>query len=98
MRRANTLPSRTTLAIACATAAVTLWTASSASAAPLVFRTIALTGTDGVYGPNQGTGVTFNLLDGQCAINLSGQVVFRGADVATGGLPNGVWMRPDTTS
>src|SRR5689334_25338723 len=71
---------------------------ASSARAGLVFRTIALTGTDGVYGPNRGAGVTFNLLDGQASINQSGQVVFRGADASTGGLPNGVWMRPDTTN
>ncbi|HUN81331.1 MAG TPA: choice-of-anchor tandem repeat NxxGxxAF-containing protein [Phycisphaerae bacterium] len=71
---------------------------ASVSASPLAYRTVALTGTDGVYGPGLGAGVTFNLLDGPPAMNLTGQVVFRGADISTGGLPNGLWMRPDATN
>jgi hypothetical protein len=71
---------------------------STAIALPLTFRTVALTGTDGVYGPGFGPGVTFNLLDAPPAMNSSGQVAFRGATVNTGGLPNGVWMRPDATN
>jgi hypothetical protein len=81
-----------------ATVAALLGWISSAAATPLTFRTVALTGTDGVYGPGLGAGVTFNTLDGPPTMNLSGLVVFRGSDAATGGLPNGVWMRPDATN
>src|SRR3954452_4930207 len=91
MRRVNTISPRTALAIACATAGLTLWTASPAAAA-LVYQPIALTGTDGVYGPNEGAGVTyFSLTSGQPSMNNAGQVVFRGQDSRTGN-PNGLWM------
>ena len=69
----------------------------AAVANPPTFRTVAVTGTDGVFGPGQGAGVLYDTVDGP-AINLSGQVSFRGSNTAaTGGQPNGVWMRPDAT-
>ncbi|HEY7088502.1 MAG TPA: choice-of-anchor tandem repeat NxxGxxAF-containing protein, partial [Tepidisphaeraceae bacterium] len=80
------------LAIASATAAATLWAVSPAPAA-IVYSTVALTGTDGTYGPGEGPGVTFfSLTSVQPAINNSGQVAFRGQDSTTGN-PNGLWLR-----
>ena len=67
-----------------------------AKATPPNLRTVALSGTDGVFGPGMGTGVVFEFVDSP-AMNLSGQVAFRGTTVAGSGLPNGVWMRPDAT-
>jgi hypothetical protein len=52
---------------------------------------LALTGTDGVYGPGQGAGVSFGTLDGQPCINASGQVAFRGNNTQTG-TPQGMWV------
>jgi hypothetical protein len=71
---------------------------SPAMSFPFTYQTIALTGTDGVYGPGQGTGIVFTALDGPPAINSSGQVVFRGSNAATGGIPNGVWKRPNLSN
>ena len=80
------------LAIACATAAIGLGIASAAPGA-LTARTVALTGTDGTYGPGEGAGVTFTSLTSvQPSINTSGQVAFRGVDSTTGN-PNGLWLR-----
>lgn len=87
-RRSRVLPK---LAIACA-AASAMWMTSGALAA-LEFRTVALTGTDGEYGPGQGTGITFTSLTSvQPSINSAGQVAFRGQD-STAGNPNGLWLR-----
>lgn len=81
-------------------AAVMLLVCGQASAIVIpTFRTVALSGTDGVYGPGLGSGEMFNFVDGAPALNASGQVAFRGSSLAsTGGLPNGVWMRPDATN
>lgn len=54
-------------------------------------QAIALTGTDGPLGPNQGTGVFFGTLDGQPCINNVGQVAFRGLNNASG-TPQGMWV------
>jgi hypothetical protein len=81
--------------IAYAATGVALWAASMAPAAPLTLdhRTIALTGTDGIYGPGEGAGITFASLSSvQPSINSSGQVAFRGTD-STVGNPNGLWLR-----
>src|SRR4051812_25205156 len=68
-----------------------------ASAAPL-YQTVALTGTDGLYGPGEGTGVTFtSLTPVQPSINLAGQVAFRGNESTTG-TPNGVWLRTNNSN
>lgn len=74
--------------------------ASASAVQAVAYRTIALTGTDGVFGPGQGVGIMFDSVGGQQpSINLSGQVSFRGSNSpATGSLPNGVWMRPDATN
>lgn len=80
------------LTIAAATAGVALFAATSAPAA-LVYNTIALTGTDGTYGPGEGAGITyFSLTSNQASINSAGQVAFRGQDSTTGN-PNGLWLR-----
>ena len=93
MQRSRTISLRARFAVACATAAVAVWTSSIASAAPLQYRTVALTATDGQYGPGEGAGITFaSLTSVQPAINTAGQVVFRGTDSTTGN-PNGLWMR-----
>jgi hypothetical protein len=44
--------------VGCAAAGIGLFLASAAPAA-LNYRTVALTGTDGTYGPGQAAGVTF---------------------------------------
>ena len=78
--------------IAGATAGIGLFLASLAPAA-LNYRTVALTGTDGTYGPGQGAGVTFaSLTSVQPALNTAGQVAFRGTNSSTGN-PNGLWLR-----
>jgi hypothetical protein len=89
MRRTS---SQHKLAIACATAGIGLFIASAAPGA-LTVRTVALTGTDGTYGPGQGAGVTFaSLTSVQPSINAAGQVAFRGTNSTTGN-PNGLWLR-----
>lgn len=88
--------SKTVIAIV-AVALVAAWGTREAAATPPNLRTVALSGTDGVFGPGMGAGVVFDFVDAP-AMNLSGQVAFRGStSAATGGLPNGVWMRPDAT-
>ncbi len=62
---------------------------SVVSAAPQS-HAIALTGTDGAYGPGQGAGITFGLLDGIPSINNSGHAVFRGNNNEAG-TPQGLW-------
>jgi MYXO-CTERM domain-containing protein len=52
---------------------------------------IALTGTDGPLGPNQGVGFFFGLLDGVPSINNNGQVAFRGLNNDVG-TPQGMWI------
>src|SRR5262245_9157566 len=85
-----------TAVIACA-AMSALWTSSDAPAA-LTYRTVALTGTDGQYGPGAGAGVTFfSLGSNQPSINSTGQVAFRGQDSTTGN-PSGLWMRSGNTN
>src|SRR5262245_49238186 len=92
MTSIRTISSRTKLAVACATAALGLG-AASLNAAPLGYQPIALTGTDGTYGPGEGAGVTFfSLTSVQPSINSVGQVAFRGQDSTTGN-PNGLWLR-----
>lgn len=91
MQRNCTVSVRSRVAIACA-AGVALWAASLAPAA-LIYRTVALTATDGVYGPGAGTGLTYSsLTSGQPSLNSAGQVLFRGQDSTTGN-PNGLWLR-----
>jgi hypothetical protein len=81
-----------------ATAGAALLAASMAQAAPVVYRPIALTGTDGAYGPGEGAGVTFTSLTSvQPSINTSGQVAFRGVD-STAGSPGGLWLRTGNTN
>jgi hypothetical protein len=72
--------------------------APAAPAATLVYRTVALTGTDGTYGPGEGPGVTYaSLTSVQPSINTAGQVAFRGTDSTTGN-PNGLWLRTDNAN
>jgi hypothetical protein len=88
MQRASTLSK---FAIAAATAGVALFAATAPAA--LVYNTVALTGTDGTYGPGEGTGITyFSLTSNLPSINSAGQVLFRGQDSTTGN-PNGLWLR-----
>src|SRR4051794_18458270 len=83
--------SRSKLAAACGAAGFALWMSSVAPAA-LVYRTVALTGTDGTYGPGDVAGVTFtSLSSGQPSINSSGQVLLRGISSAEG-TPGGLWL------
>ena len=85
--------------VAIAIVAIVLGTSlgsSRSAATPPNLRTVALSGTDGVFGPGLGAGVVFDSVDSP-AMNLSGQVAFRGSTVAGSGLPNGVWIRPDAT-
>lgn len=79
-------------ALSVATCIAIVATNSMALALPST-QTIALTGTDGVYGPNQGPGVFFGdgTLDGQPAINNSGSVLLRGNNNAVG-TPAGLWL------
>ncbi len=74
-------------------AAAIVFAAGSAASASIGFRTVALTGTDGGYGPGLGSGVTFSLVDSTPAINSSGQVAFRGSTIASAFSPEGVWFR-----
>lgn len=56
------------------------------------FETIALTGTDGPFGPGMGAGVTFTQLNGQQpTVNSSGHVAFRGNPTNLGGA-EGMWI------
>ncbi len=56
-----------------------------------VYQPIALTGTDGIYGPNQGPGITFVSIGGQQpSFNDSGQAIFRASN-SLAGTPQGVW-------
>lgn len=57
---------------------------------------IALSGTDGVLGPNQGAGVTFTGIDGQPAVNNSRQVAFRA--VSSSGALQGLWLHTAGTN
>jgi hypothetical protein len=61
--------------------------AGQAFADPPVSRMVAITGTDGILGPGQGTGVTFSALNGSTAgfqsINNAGQVLFVGTHGAS---------------
>lgn len=66
--------------------------AASAHARPVVYTTVALTGTDGALGPGMGAGVTFSDIGGQqVSLNNSGQVAFRG-NTSTAGTPQGLWL------
>lgn len=66
--------------------------AAPAGARPVVYTTVALTGTDGPLGPGMGTGVTFTDIGGQQpSLNNSGQVAFRG-NASTAGTPQGLWL------
>lgn len=56
--------------------------------AGITYRTVALTGQVGEYGPGQGTAV-YTALNSQAAINGNGQVLFRG-DLSTG--VSGLWL------
>lgn len=54
-------------------------------------RPIALTGTDGLFGPGLGAGVTFSAIgQQQIAINDAGQAVFRG--IASDNTSQGLWF------
>jgi hypothetical protein len=66
---------------------------NTATHAAVVLQPIAVSGTDGVYGPGQGAGVIFSNIDLHApAINALGQVIFRGVE-NTGGDSQGVWKR-----
>lgn len=59
--------------------------------ATVTYRTVALTGTDGAFGPGQGAGVMYSSIGGQQpSINDSGAVAFRGV---SGGSNTGMWVR-----
>ena len=66
---------------------------SASASAQLVYNPVALTGTDGVYGPGLGTGVTFNggSFNATPVINNLGQVAFR-ANASSTGSPEGMWI------
>lgn len=70
-----------------------VFAAGSAASASIGFRTVALTGTDGGYGPGLGAGVVFTLVDSAPAINASGQVAFRGSTIPQAFAAQGVWFR-----
>ena len=58
-------------------------------ATDLVFTPIALSGTDGALGPNEGSGKVFtNLGSANPSLNNNGQIVFRG-DSTTSGASSG---------
>lgn len=63
----------------------------------LSFRTVALTGTDGAYGPGLGSGVTFTWV-GPASLNASGQAAFSGSTLVGAFNGDGAWLRPDATS
>lgn len=66
---------------------------SAPASAQLVYNPVALNGTDGVYGPGLGTGVTFNggSFNATPVINNLGQVAFR-ANASSTGSPEGMWI------
>lgn len=74
-------------------AAALVCVAGSAASASIGFRTVALSGTDGGYGPGLGAGVTFTLVDSTPSINSSGQVAFRGSTIPQAFAAEGVWFR-----
>jgi hypothetical protein len=72
-------------------AAVVLAAAGAAHAGVTDYRTIALTGTDGVFGPGLGAGVTFATIgQHQPSINYAGQVAFRG--ISSTNTSQGLWL------
>ncbi|HLP85696.1 MAG TPA: choice-of-anchor tandem repeat NxxGxxAF-containing protein [Phycisphaerales bacterium] len=67
--------------------------AAMPAAASITVSPVALSGTDGVFGPGLGAGVTFTAIDQQLAsINLNGQVAFRGT-ISSAGTPQGLFVR-----
>ncbi len=87
MRRSTILSCGCALVLACAGQAM----------GGLSTRTVALMGTDGVYGPGLGSGVTFTWL-GQASLNMSGQAAFSGSTLSGAFGGDGAWLRPDETS
>ncbi|MBS0195300.1 MAG: hypothetical protein JSR77_00925 [Planctomycetes bacterium] len=75
----------------CAISALLVAAASTAHGI-VTYNAIALTGTDGVWGPGMGAGVTFqNIGQQQPTINSYGKVVFR-ATTSAAGNPQGVFL------
>jgi uncharacterized protein (TIGR03382 family) len=92
--RASLLSARPGLCVSALACALT----SAPAIAAVTITPIALTNTDGIYGPGMGSGVTFSTIDQhQPSINNAGQVAFRG-NSSMAGTPQGVWIRTGTAN
>ena len=80
------------------TSLVTLAVCSGTAAASINVQTIALSATNGPFGPGLGPGVTFSTLDIHSpVVNSSGHVVFRGV-IGQAGSRQGAWLHGGATN